>query len=102
MHPSIYDLKIRDKNKQYLTDIHDYENPSTKLGRALVSNDLSFARSSSEYNVYGPDPFIPFKSIDHLDQGKYSNSLMRPDIGPGQQVRQVDNIVMDILGNLGW
>lgn len=96
-HPSIYGLHIQDSNGNYLTDPNQYINPSPQLGAQLIGGNL-FA-DVNHTSVYAPNPFVPFTSIDHLND---PNSLMRPSIGPGQHVRAVDAPVLNILRALGW
>jgi hypothetical protein len=96
-HPSIYGLQIQDALGHFLTDPNQYANPSQQMGIELVGGNL-FA-DVNHTPVYAPNPFVPFTSIDHLND---PNSLMRPSIGPGQQIRQVDAAVVNILNALGW
>jgi hypothetical protein len=96
-HPSIYGLQIQNANGDYLTDPNQYANPSNQLGAQLISGNV-FA-DVNHTQVYAPNPFIPFTSIDHLNN---ANSLMRPSIQPGQHVRQIDQPVLDIMHALGW
>jgi hypothetical protein len=95
--PSVYGLHIQDLSGAHLTNPGRYNNNSNQLGAPLVSNNLFF--DLNRYQVYAPNPFVPFTSIDHLHA---PNSLMRPSIGPGQHVRAIDAPVLNILHELGW
>lgn len=97
MHPSVYGRHIIDGNGNQLTNPIPYPNPSLNLGGALEGNQLFF--NLNNYQVYAPNQFIPFTSIEHLNN---QNSLMRPSINVGQVVRQVDAPVQNILQSLGW
>ena len=96
-HPSVYGSHIQDLGGDQLTNPGRYTNNSTNLGAPLVSNNLFF--DLNRYQVYAPNPFEPFASVDHLND---RNSLMRPSIEPGQRVRAVDAPVLQILNELGW
>jgi hypothetical protein len=96
-HPSVYGVHVRQHPGTYLTDPGQFVNPSTQLGSALVGGGLVFDLPARP--VYAPNPFLPFTSIDHLDD---PNSLMRPSIAAGQQTRAIDQPVLDIMRALGW
>jgi hypothetical protein len=95
--PTVYGLHIQDLKGDQLTNTGAYANNSVNLGAPLVGNNLFF--DLNRYQVYAPNPFVPFTSIDHLND---PNSLMRPSIGPGVRVRAVDAPVLRILNELGW
>lgn len=97
LHPTVYGLHIQDLSGDQLTNIARYPVNTPALGPPLVSNNLFF--DLSRYKVYAPNPFLPFTSIDHLDD---PTSLMRPSIAPGEKVRTVDAPVLEILQALGW
>jgi hypothetical protein len=96
-HPTVYGLHIQDLSGEQLTNVARYPVNSSALGPPLVSHNLFF--DLSRHQVYAPDPFVPFTSIDHLNDQK---SLMRPAIEAGTQVRKVDPAVLEILQALGW
>ncbi len=96
-HPTVYGLHIQDLGGDQLTNPGRYPNNSTSLGPPLVSNNLFF--DLNRYQVYAPNPFVPFTSIDHLND---PNSLMRPSIAPGARVHAIDAPVLAILNELGW
>ena len=96
-HPSVYGLHIRDSQQRYLTDPNIFPNPSNALGNELVGGNLNFDVNNQP--IYAPMPFEPFSSIDHLN---VNNSLMRPSIAAGQQVRVIDQPVLQVMNALGW
>jgi len=96
-HPSVYGLHIQDLKGDHLTNPGAYPNNSNNLGAPLVGNNLFF--DLNRYQVYAPSPFVPFTSIDHLND---PNSLMRPSISPGARVRVIDAPVLAILNECGW
>lgn len=104
--PSVYGRNISTKSFEYLTDPAAFTNGSVELGNTLQGNinqPLKFySVPSTTYEVYVPNPFAPFTSIEHLDPVSFPNSLMRPSIGPGQVIRIVDAPVQLILKALGW
>ena len=97
-HPSVYGTHIEDLNGNYLTAPNIYANPSPQLGAELISDNLFFDLNP-RVQVYAPNPFAPFTSVDHLSNPV---SLMRPQIAAGQHVRVVDPPVLQILNALGW
>jgi hypothetical protein len=56
----------------------------------------------NQHQIHAPNNFLPFTSITHLDPQQFPNSLMRPNIDPGQVTRQVDQPVQQIMQALGW
>lgn len=101
-HPSVYGVHIQVQNGNYLTDPDHFLNPSPLLGAALTDTNGVLEFDQNQYQVYVPDPFEPFSSVDHLDPVVFPTSLMRPSIGAGQVTRQVDVPVQNILTSLGW
>lgn len=99
-HPSAYGIHIEDQAGHHLAAPAYYVNPSNQLGSTLVNGNLFF--DHNHYQVYAPNPFVPFTSIEHLDPVAFPNSLMRPSIGAGQTSRQVDAPVQGILQAIGW
>lgn len=95
--PSVYGVHIEDQARVALTGPANYQNNSQALGEALVGYNLSF--DSNHAPIYAPNPFLPFTSIDHLND---PNSLMRPCIDPGVRIRAIDAPVTAILAALGW
>ena len=96
-HPSVYGLHIQDLKGDQLTNTGIYGNNSAELGAPLVSSNLFF--DQNRYQVYAPNPFIPFTSVDHLND---TTSLMRPSISSGVRVRNIDAPVLNVLHELGW
>lgn len=96
-HPTVYGLHIQDLKGDQLTNPAAYPNNSNELGAPLVGNNLFF--DLNRYQVYAPSRFVPFTSIDHLND---PNSLMRHSIIPGARVRAIDAPVLAILNELGW
>jgi len=96
-HPTVYGLHIQDLKGDQLTNPGIYGNNSAELGAPLVGSNLFF--DLNRYPIYAPNPFVPFTSIDHLND---PGSLMRPSIGPGIRVRNIDAPVLAVLHALGW
>ena len=96
-HPTVFGLHLQDLKGDQLTNTGVFGNNSAELGPPLVCNNLFF--DLNRYQVYAPNPFVPFTSIDHLND---PNSLMRPSIATGVRVRAIDAPVLAILHELGW
>jgi hypothetical protein len=81
--------------------------PSAQLANRITRQDAAFGPpllrgQNATYEAYAPAPFELFSSMDHLEQGTFPHSLMRPALAPGEVIRAPDAPVMDILRGMGW
>lgn len=109
--PYIYDLFIQTSTDQKLVNPGAITNPSNDLLQYMVSSDLYFDIFDPVFGLDLPklQSFAPFelgKSISHLDEVFYpngnENSLMTPNIGPGEQIRDPGIRALSILEQIGW
>nr|WP_319572824.1 T9SS type A sorting domain-containing protein [uncultured Draconibacterium sp.] len=96
-----------------LVDTSFFENVSSELKRALISNDL-YANSTIAQNrndglkpkLYTPLTFNAGSSIYHLDDDTYGhtneNSLMTHAIGMAEAIHDPGPITKGIMDDIGW
>ncbi|WP_319479710.1 T9SS type A sorting domain-containing protein [uncultured Draconibacterium sp.] len=96
-----------------LVDTSFFENVSSELKRALISNDL-YANSTIAKNrneglkpkLYTPYIFDAGSSIYHLDDATYGhtdeNSLMTHAIGMAEAIHDPGPITKGIMDDIGW
>jgi hypothetical protein len=107
----IFDLFIETGSKIKLVNPAAIGNPSSELYQYMVSSDLYFDIFDEELSTERPklQSFAPFqlgKSISHLDEVIYPNgdvnSLMTPNIGPGEIIQEPGIRTLSILEQIGW
>jgi hypothetical protein len=107
--PLIYDTFVEDLNGNIL--INHYENNSAELYTALTGNKVYFngpvldsANSGSRVRLYAPSTYTPGSSISHQNETTYTgkNGLMTPILEKQEAIHSPGEIVMAILGDLGW
>ncbi len=97
--PSVFGRLVRDANGQFLTNPNYYPANSQALGAALSGPALYFDQLNPGRQLYTPNPFRLFSSVEHLND---PNSLMCHSIGLGVNRRVVDAPVRAIMTRLGW
>jgi hypothetical protein len=109
--PYVYDLFVQTSKDQKLVSPGTIANPSNDLLLFMEGNDLYFDIFDPVLGLTLPklQSFAPFeigKSISHLDENFYpngnENSLMTPNIGPGELIRDPGIRSLSILEQIGW
>ncbi|MEY2793294.1 MAG: hypothetical protein RJA76_1286, partial [Bacteroidota bacterium] len=113
-YPAIFDQFMETKAGVKLTDTTTaYKNNSALLLSAVTSGTGLFLNGPNLVNankskamLYAPKSFIEGSSIYHVDQFTYPagdpNSLMTPNIAPGEITRTVGPIVEGFFKDMGW
>lgn len=109
-HPLIYDeFLILGQNGTEVLDIAE----GIPLGNAFTSNNLycnsagaTAANDGVQPKLYAPTSFSSGSSLSHLDESTFpssnENTLMTPQIGPGQTVHNPGGIALGLFENMGW
>lgn len=107
--PAIYDLYVKNKLGEKLTNKTLFTNPSVKLHQNLTSGWLEFDTKQLSNNfprLYSPVTWDNGSSIYHLDEDIYpignSNSLMTPFTRSGESIHDPGESTLAILNDLGW
>jgi hypothetical protein len=90
-----------------------YVDPSSALAAQLQSGNLFFdssrvrtANNNLRAKIYAPSSFQPGSSYSHLDEATYLkgnvNSLMTPQLGQGETIRNPGPITLAIFKTFGW
>lgn len=107
----IYDLFLIGQSNQKLADPGNIGNPSTELADLLTDNELRFEISDTFYDQEAPrlsseNPFTTGVSTSHLDEEFYPSgnpfSLMTPQVGRAEIIRDPGTITLFILKEMGW
>lgn len=108
--PSIYDNFIENGSG---VDILTIEDPSSELRNELTSENL-FCDSNIATNqngnvlpkIFAPFSFNPGSSYSHWDEATFGpgniNSLMSPQIGPGEANHNPGPITLGFFEDMGW
>lgn len=110
---SAFDQLVENTDGEKLTDTTVFENPSSELRDALVSNalyaDSPAARAfgfESRPRLYAPQTWNDGSSIYHLNTGTYTrgneNSLMTHSFGRGEAIHHPGPATLGILTDMGW
>jgi hypothetical protein len=104
--PTIYDMFTRNRLNQAL---FNFPNNSILLGRQLKSNNVWFrfgAAPAQRFRLYAPFVFDAGSSYSHLNEASYpagnANSLMTPQIAPGETIRNPGAVTRIIFRTMGW
>lgn len=107
--PLAFDRLIADSGG---TPLIDYGKNSALLASKMTSNGVRFigataaSRSSGPVRIYSPSTYQEGSSIGHLDESTYpkgtSNSLMTPQISPGEVIFDPGDITLGALKDIGW
>jgi hypothetical protein len=108
--PTAYDIFTEDNAGKRLTK---YPDGSVALGNALTSGNVFYdsprvrnAFGNQRAELYAPNPFQGGSSYSHLDEAAFPagdpNSLMTPQLGQGETIRNPGPIVKAILKDEGW
>lgn len=108
--PVIYDQYTENKAGKLLKTFTD---PSSALGTQLRSGGVFFdspkvrsANGGLRAKLYAPAIFQPGSSYSHLDEATYlrgnPNSLMTPQLGQGETIRNPGPITLALFKTLGW
>jgi hypothetical protein len=107
--PLIYDTFVEDLNGNIL--IKHYANNSSELNAALTSGHVYFKGPGLEslptgvrVQLYAPSTYSAGSSISHLNESTYSGSkgLMTPILNKQEAIHSPGDLVIAILGDLGW
>jgi hypothetical protein len=107
--PLIYDSFVEDLNGNIL--INYYANNSAGLNTALTNGQVYFkgpvldsTTSGVRARLYAPSTYSAGSSISHLNENTYSgkNGLMTPILLKREAIHSPGDMVMAILGDLGW
>lgn len=101
--PTIYSTFTVDKANKKLTSFPD---PSAKLRDVLTSGKVFFKVGKAKYKLFAPPAWQQGSSYSHLDEQTFKpgnkNSLMTPQIGPGETIRDPGPITLKIFKAIGW
>lgn len=110
-YPLIYDTFVENVDGRRLTDTLAFENFSPALYSALTGNQLFFRGPLVSYHLSGgrvrlwaPSTWDPGSSVAHLDENFTLpvNSLMTPFIDLGEAIHDPGQLIMSMLGDMGW
>lgn len=108
--PAIFDNFIETGSGISIISLPD---PSIQLGLALTSGDL-FCNSANATagnggvlnEMFAPSTFDPGSSYSHWDETAFpsggSNSLMTPQLGPGEAIHVIGANTSGLFEDLGW
>ncbi|OZV70710.1 T9SS type A sorting domain-containing protein [Winogradskyella aurantia] len=111
--PTIYDLFIENGSGNSITDTAIFPDPSISLGNQLISNNL-FCNgpiavgqlSGTLPRIWAPSVWTPGSSYSHWDENTFVpgdiNSLMSPQIGPGEANHNPGPITLGFFEDMGW
>ena len=105
--PTPFDAFLRTSDDRRLSDI---ASPSRELG-TLLTSPLSWsgafgvgANNGSRPKIYAPSTYSDGSSVSHLDEATYPsgtpNTLMTPQLEPGQAIHDPGPITLGILADL--
>lgn len=108
--PSIYDTFIENGSGAAILSFPD---PSSQLQVQLTSGNLfcngteaTLANGGSLPPTFAPNPFNGGSSYSHWDEASYPagdiNSLMSPQIGPGEANHNPGPITLGFFEDMGW
>jgi hypothetical protein len=108
--PLIYDKFLENLSGQRLADTLVFPNYSAGLLQQLTGGQVYFEgpvlaalNNGTRARLYAPGVWDSGSSISHLDETyNGENSLMTPYVDKGEAVHDPGNMVMAILGDLGW
>ena len=107
--PGAYDrFTENNKGKKLL----NFPDPSAQLANQLQSGKLFYdsnrvrnANNNKPAKIFAPNPFQPGSSYAHLDEARFpngnKNSLMTPQLSPGETIRSPGPISRAILKDVG-
>lgn len=107
--PISYDRFTESAGKALLS----FPDNSTQLAAQITGNKLFFdsrpvrgANGGTPAKLYAPSRYAGGSSYSHLDEATYRagnrNSLMSPQIGPGETIRSAGPITLAVFGSIGW
>jgi len=104
--PTVYDRFTRNGLNQPLIN---FPNNSVQLGNQLKSNHVWFrhgAAPAQRFRLFAPAIFDQGSSYSHLNEATYPrgnpNSLMTPQIAPGETIRVPGLVTKRIFQVMGW
>ena len=94
-------------------DVVALPNRSSELAAALTSRNLYWrgskavaAHGGRRPKLFAPSPYLDGSSVAHLDEDAYptgtANALMTPSGEPGEQNRDVGDVALGMLADIGW
>ncbi|MGR3810793.1 T9SS type A sorting domain-containing protein [Jiulongibacter sp. NS-SX5] len=110
-YPYIYDLFVQNAQNVRLQDTNAFENPSDELKDELLSNEIYFRVSNTNFSDNPPKLHAPFnykegRSISHLDEDQYPAgtrySLMSPTVNSSEALHKPGGIMLTMLHEMGW
>jgi hypothetical protein len=108
-YPFVFDSFLQNTNKQRLTDLTFFSNPSTQLKEAVTNNGLYFGLSNITLDLpklYAPVVYKDGSSIAHFDEISYpsgsANSLMSPNIKAAEANHSLGTLLLYCLSEMGW
>lgn len=113
-YPGIFDQHMENSKGTKLTDTtSSLKNNSSALLSVVTSRNGLFLNGPNLLNqnkakaiLYAPSPYVDGSSIYHVDQYTYpvgdKNSLMTPQIAPGEITRSIGPIVEGVFKDFGW
>ena len=106
--PVIFDNFIYHKKAGELIKLDSYENYSSELGSALVSQNLIFQGPvtdnslSSELKLYAPSIYSSGSSVYHVSPPFGQKELMNYSIGKGSAIHDPGPVTHALLDEIGW
>jgi hypothetical protein len=108
--PSIYDTFIENGSGEAILSFPD---PSTELHSQITSGNLfcngpeaNTANGGTNPRTFAPNPFDGGSSYSHWNESTYLagdiNSLMTPQIGPGEANHNPGPITLGFFEDMGW
>lgn len=109
----VYDLFIRNRQEQFLTDTTVFPNPSEALLREFTGDRLFFSSDrAAAFNagidpqLFAPSEFDEGSSISHLDEfifrSNRENALMTPRLARSEAIHDPGKVTVAILEKIGW
>lgn len=109
--PVAWDTFVENLLREKLTDTTLFQRESDELYKQLTGNQLYFNGpvtrrylSGGRPRLYAPSEWDPGSSVSHLDELRTSqaDALMTPFIDLGEAIHDPGNLILSILGDLGW
>ena len=111
--PFIYDLFAINGSSQSLLNTTLFPNGSAALAAQLVGNSVFFAgpnvgiaNGGFAARLYAPNPWQEGSSYSHFNETTFPagniNSLMTPQLGPGEAIHDTGPITRGLFTDTGW
>jgi len=108
--PAVYDLFTSNTSNRPLLEL---PSGSLELRTQLEGGKLQFVGPDTQRGsggpaprLYAPNPWEQGSSYSHLDEARYPagdpNSLMTPQIGPGEAIHSPGPIALGMFSDMGW